>query len=238
MRFPTPLIEGTLVQRYKRFLADIRLADGGVVTAHCANPGGMIGLKDPGLTCFLSYNDVPSRKLKHSLEVVRLANGTHVGINTGHPNRLVEEAIGDGTIAELAGYASLRREVKYGRASRIDLLLEDDHRPRCYVEVKNVHLTRPDGPYPTAAEFPDAVTARGAKHLDELSEMVRQGHRSVMVYLVQRGDNDHFRIAGDIDPAYQAALGRALAAGVEALVYACHVSPEAIVVEKRLPMVL
>lgn len=238
MRFATPLTEGRLIRRYKRFLADIELPDGTQVTAHCANPGGMIGLNMPGIGAYLSYHDKPSRKLKYSLELVRLTDGTFVGINTGRPNALVEEAIGDGTIAELAGYENLRREVRYGRNSRIDILLEGDGRPPCYVEVKNVHLNRPDGPHPTAAEFPDAVTARGAKHLREMTDMVSQGARAVMVYLVQRGDNDHFRVAADIDPGYDDALRLARAGGVEAVCYACRVSPACISVEKRLPLVL
>ncbi|MEM8587306.1 MAG: DNA/RNA nuclease SfsA [Pseudomonadota bacterium] len=238
MRFATPLIEGRLIRRYKRFLADIALPDGTEVTAHCANPGGMIGLNMPGIGAYLSYHDKPSRKLKHSLELVRLDDGTFVGINTSHPNGLVEEAIRDGTIAELSGYESLRREVRYGKNSRIDILLESPDRPPCYVEVKNVHLTRPDGPHPTAAEFPDAVTARGAKHLREMTDMVDDGARAVMVYLVQRSDNDHFRIAADIDPAYDDALRQARAKGVEAICYACQVSPAGITVEKPLPLVL
>ncbi|MEM7443079.1 MAG: DNA/RNA nuclease SfsA [Pseudomonadota bacterium] len=238
MRFATPLIEGRLIRRYKRFLADIQLPDGKEVTAHCANPGGMIGLNMPGIGAYLSYHDKPSRKLKYSLELVRLDDGTFVGINTSHPNGLVEEAILDGTISELAGYGSLRREVKYGKNSRIDILLEDDGRPPCYVEVKNVHLTRPDSAHPTAAEFPDAVTARGAKHLREMSDMVAEGARAVMVYLVQRGDNDHFRIAADIDPAYDQALRDARDCGVEAVCYACQVSPACITVERSLPLML
>jgi sugar fermentation stimulation protein A len=240
MRFDTPLIPGWLVQRYKRFLADIDLETGERVTAHCPNPGGMIGLNMPGLPVYLSLHDVPSRKLKHTLELVRLphggASGTMVGINTAHPNRLVAEAIAEGTIAELAGYAGMRREVRYGTNSRVDLLLTDPGRADCYVEVKNVHLTRLDGPYPTAAEFPDAVTKRGLKHLQELTQMVAAGHRAVMVYLVQRDDNDHFRIAEDIDPAYAAGLRAALAAGVEALCYTCAVTPEAITVNRPLPL--
>jgi len=238
MRFATPLTEGRLIRRCKRFLADIALPNGTEITAHCANPGAMTGLNMPGLAAFLSYHDKPSRKLKYSLELVQLPDGTFVGINTSHPNHLVEEAITDGTIAELAGYANLRREVRYGKNSRIDILLEDGNRPPCYVEVKNVHLTRPDGPHPTAAEFPDSVTARGAKHLREMSDMVSQGARAVMVYLVQRADNDHFRIAADIDPTYAETLAEAREAGVETVCYACRVSPAGITVEKSLPLVL
>lgn len=239
MRFETPLIPGRLVRRYKRFLADVELADGAVVTAHCPNPGSMMGLNTPGLPAWLSRSDDPKRKLAHTLEVLELPDGA-VGIHTGRPNALVAEAVAAGVIAELTGYAAMRREVKYGKSSRVDLLLEgraDDPRP-AYVEVKNVHLRREGGPFPTAAEFPDSVTKRGAKHLLELADMVAEGHRAVMVFCVQRTDCDHFRVAGDIDPAYLEGLKTAMAAGVEAVAYACAVSPEAIAVEKPIPIVL
>lgn len=239
MRFDTPLIPGRLVRRYKRFLSDVELADGTVVTAHCPNPGSMMGLDTPGLPAWLSRSDDPKRKLAHTLEVLELPDGA-VGIHTGRPNALVAEAVAAGVIAELAGYASMRREVKYGKSSRVDLLLEGragDSRP-AYVEVKNVHLRRETGRFPTAAEFPDSVTRRGAKHLVELADMVAEGHRAVMVFCVQRTDCDHFRVAGDIDPAYLEALKSATAAGVEAVAYACAVSPEAIAVEKPIPIVL
>lgn len=230
MRFAAPLVTGRLVRRYKRFLSDIELDGGGTVTAHCANPGSMLGLAEPGMRVWLSRSDDPKRKLAHSWEIVE-ADGALVGINTALPNGLVEAAIRDGTIAELAGYAGLRREVKYGRNSRVDMLLEDAARGRAFVEVKNVHLSRRSG----LAEFPDSVTARGAKHLDELAAEVAAGHRAVMVYLVQRGDADRFALAADIDPTYARAFDRALAAGVEAVAYACRVTPEEIAVERRLP---
>lgn len=232
MLFPTPLIRGTLIQRYKRFLSDVRLASGEVVTAHCANSGAMLGVCDPGLEVWLSECDKPGRKLRYSWELARIGDGL-VGINTMHPNRIAEEAIRDGRIPELAGYASIRREVKYGRSSRVDLLLDGLDIPTCYVEIKNVHLKRGD-----AAEFPDAVTARGAKHLVELSEMVAQGARAVMLYLVQRGDCDRFGIAADIDPTYAAELRRAMAAGVEVLCYACRLALDGISVDGRLPVAL
>ena len=223
MKFPDPLIRGTLVKRYKRFLADVELTDGEVVTAHCANPGSMLGLVSPGSEVWLSPARNPERKLRYTWELIRA--GAHlVGINTAHPNNLVRDAIENGTIRELSGYASLRREVKYGKNSRIDILLEDESRPPCYVEIKNVHLSREDG----LAEFPDSVTKRGAKHLEELGDVAEAGGRAVMVYLIQREDCEKFAIAGDIDPDYEAALTRALARGVEALAYACEVTPEKI----------
>jgi sugar fermentation stimulation protein A len=180
----------------------------------------MIGLTEPGSEVWLSPNTNPKAKLAWRWELIRVG-GHLVGVNTAHPNRLIEEAIAAGAIAELAGYAVCRREVRYGVNSRIDLLLEDSGRPPCYVEIKNVNLRRGLSGRETAAEFPDAVTKRGAKHLVELSEMVAGGARAVMLYLVQRDDCDHFRIAEDIDPAYAAALTAARARGVETLCYAC-----------------
>ncbi len=233
MRFPDPLLPGTLVRRYKRFLADVTLQSGEAVTAHCANPGAMTGLNAPGIEVWLSPARNPDRKLRYSWELARIGSGL-VGINTMHPNRIVAEAIEGGAIGELTGYDAMRREVKYGRNSRIDLLLQSDRRPDCYVEIKNVHLKR-DG---RAAEFPDSVTARGAKHLAEMTDMVAAGARAVMVYLVQREDCDVFRIAADIDPTYAAALDRARAAGVEAVCYACRLSTEAIEVDGPLPLAL
>lgn len=218
MKFSAPLVSGRLVKRYKRFLADVLLDDGGAITAHCANPGSMLGLKEPGSRVWLSPSDNPKRKLKYSWEVIE-ADGALVGINTAHPNKLVEEAIEAGRIGGLTGHASLRREVKYGKNSRIDILLEDGEGARTYVEVKNVHLMRHAG----LAEFPDSVTARGAKHLVELSDMVREGHRAAMVFLVQRPDCARLSLADDIDPAYAAAFRSARDAGVEAYAIGCDV---------------
>lgn len=230
MKFHAPLIRGTLIKRYKRFMADISLDDGQVVTAHLANSGAMLGTADPGMEVWLSPAANPDRKLKYSWELVRV-DGHLVGVNTAHPNAIAEEAIKDGAIAQLTGYTNIRREVKYGVNSRIDLLLEADDRPPCYVEVKNVHLKRGDW-----AEFPDAVTVRGAKHLTELRAMVAQGARAVMLYLVQRQDCTGFRPAAHIDPTYAAGLAAARKDGVEALCHTCHMSLDGIHIGPMLPI--
>ena len=232
MKFDKPLISGRLIQRYKRFLADVELEDGTIVTAHCANPGSMLGLKDPGTLVWLSKSDNPKRKLAYSWELLEL-DGAMIGINTSHPNRIVEEAINENKIAELTGYPDLRREVKYGKNSRIDILLQGGGKPDCYVEIKNVHLLREA----SLAEFPDSVTKRGAKHLVELGDMVDEGYRAVMLYLVQRTDAERFSLASDMDPAYVDAFSEAKARGVEALVYDCTITQEEIVIRNRLPFV-
>jgi sugar fermentation stimulation protein A len=237
VQFPAPLTRGTLIRRYKRFLSDIELEGVGTVTAHVANPGSMIGLAEPGSDVWLSPNANPKAKLAWRWELVRVGDYL-VGVNTAHPNRLIEDAIGAGVLEPLAGYAICRREVRYGQNSRIDLLLEDGARPPCYVEIKNVNLRRRLPGRETAAEFPDAVTKRGAKHLVELGEMVAAGARAVMLYLVQRGDCDHFRIAEDIDPAYAAALAVARTRGVETLCYACDMRLDGIDVAGAVPLEL
>jgi sugar fermentation stimulation protein A len=231
MIFPHPLVRGRLIRRYKRFLADVMLESGEIIIAHCANPGAMLGVAPPDGEVWLSPSRNPARKLAWSWELVRIGDGL-VGINTSWPNRLAEEAILGGAIPELGGYPTLAREVRYGRNSRIDLLLEAPGRPICYVEVKNVHLSRDDG----LAEFPDCITQRGAKHLLELADMVAAGFRAVMLYIVQRGDCDRFRTAPDFDSAYHAGLKVALAAGVEALVYGCTVTVDGILVDRKLEL--
>jgi len=235
MRLPT-LLRGTLIRRYKRFLADVRLGDGRLVTATCPNTGSMLGLNAPGSVVWLSQSDSPTRKYPFTWELVEADLGAGpalVGINTGHPNKLVAEALIARRIKVLAGYPTLRREVKYGRNSRIDLLLECAQKGLCYVEIKNVHLSRRHG----LAEFPDSVTARGVKHLVEMSDMVRQGHRAVMVFLIQRAEARRLALARDIDPGYGAAFDKARAAGVEAIALRCRVGTDAIAVDRPVPIV-
>ena len=238
MRFAHTLVPATFLRRYKRFLVDVRLDDGSEVTVHCPNSGRMTGLDTPEARCWLSPAAGKGRKLPYTLELVDTPDGL-VGINTGRPNAIVAEAIGGPLMTDFAAYPILRREVRYGANSRIDILLEGGPDGRsCYVEVKNVHMRRQNGPYPTAAEFPDAVTARGAKHLRELTAMVAAGHRAVLVYLVQRADCDHVRIAGDIDRAYADTMATAMAAGVEAVCLACRLTLTEIVADRRLALVL
>lgn len=225
MRFPAKLIEGRLVRRYKRFLADVELAGGDIVTAHCANPGSMLGLAAPGSRVWLSRATNPKRKLRFSWELIEIDLGrgpTLVGINTTNPNGAVAAAIRSGLIPSLQGYAELRREVAYAENCRIDILLEDPDPRACYVEIKNVHLMRRAG----LAEFPDSVTARGTKHLKALAQMAASGARAVMVYFVRRGDAETFTLADDIDPDYAAAFADAHARGVEAIAIASEVTLE------------
>jgi sugar fermentation stimulation protein A len=230
MLFPAPLARGRLVQRYKRFFADVTLEDGTPVTAHCPNPGAMLGLNTPGLPVWLSRSDDPKRKLAHTLELVE-ADGGLVGVNTLHPNRLVAEALAADAIPEVSGYATHRREVRYGVNSRVDFLLEGPDRPRCWLEVKNVHLRRSG----TLAEFPDCVAARSLKHLRELTAQVRAGERAVMLFVVQRTDCDAFEACADLDPAYAAGLAEAAANGVEVLAYRCTITPQAVTIADRVP---
>jgi sugar fermentation stimulation protein A len=234
MRFRSPLVSGVLIQRYKRFLADVRLDDGAITTAHCANSGSMLGLKQPGSRVWLALAVNPRAKLSHSWELIEadLPGGPQmVGINTVNPNRIMEEAVVGGQIPELAGYAGFKREVKYGANSRVDALLTDPARPPCFVEVKNCHLLRNKG----LAEFPDSVTERGAKHLAELSREVAGGARAVMLFIIQMRA-EAFSLAADLDPAYAKAFTAARSAGVEALAYTCRISPEEIVLDRRIPI--
>lgn len=223
MHFPSPLVPGTLIRRYKRFLFDARLDDGTAITGSCPNTGSMRGLTSPGSHIWMSQHDSPTRRYRHCLEIVE-AGGTMVGINTGLPNRIAEEAVRSGLVADLDGYATLKREQRYGANSRIDMLLSDDERGLCFVEVKNVHMSREKG----LAEFPDSVTTRGAKHLDELSAMVRSGHRAVMLYIIQRADIEAFRLCRDLDPRYAENFDRATRLGVEAYAVRCDITSDAI----------
>lgn len=235
MRFSTPLLEGRLVQRYKRFLADVDLATGERVTAHCANPGAMLGLTAAGSKVFLSRSTNPLRKLAFSWEVVEAEVGGArqlVGINTSRPNALVAEALAEGRLPRFAGYDRVRPEVKYGRNSRVDFLLEAEGRPPCYLEVKNVHFMREPG----FAEFPDCVAARSAKHLGELADMVAAGARAVLIYVIQM-EAERFDVARDIDPGYDTAFRTARGAGVESYAYICRVTPEEIVIDKEVGIV-
>ena len=233
MLFPDPLLRGRLIKRYKRFMADVVLDSGETVTAHCANTGAMIGVQEADSEVWLSPARNPDRKLKFTWELIRIGADL-VGINTAHPNKIVAEAVEAGKIPELAGYDTLRREVKYGKNSRVDILLSQDGKPDCYVEIKNVHLMRAAG----VAEFPDSVSSRAAKHQGELADMVKQGARAVIFYLCQREDCDSFRLAADIDPDYATAAKAAREAGVEAVCYACTLTPEAITVSRRLDISL
>lgn len=231
MRFEQTLIRGRLIKRYKRFLADVRIATG-VVTVHCPNTGSMMGCARPGSAVRLSTSDNPGRRYPHTWEMVR-AGRVWVGINTILANRVAAEAIGAGLIPDLAGYDRLERERPLGDSSRVDILLSGPGQRQCYVEVKNVTLVE-DG----VASFPDAVTARGLKHLRELIEVIRKGRgkvRAAMLYLVQRTDGHSFRAADAIDPEYAAGLDRAARAGVEVYPLLARVSPTGITPVKLLP---
>lgn len=231
MKFASPLVSGRLISRYKRFLFDAELDDGSLITGSCPNTGSMQGLTEPGSRIWMSEHESKTRKYRHMLELVEVA-GTLIGINTGLPNRLAEEAIAAGLVPSLGRYPVIERERKYGRNSRIDLLLSGPNLPLAYVEVKNVHFTRTRD----LAEFPDTVTKRGAKHLEELGDMVELGHRAIMLYLVQREDCARFRLSGDLDTAYATAFQRAMERGVEAFAIKCRVSPTEIIPIQSIPM--
>lgn len=233
MRFQTPLVPATLVRRYKRFLADMVLDEGGrEVVAHCPNPGAMLGLATPGARCWLEPNQDARRKLGHGWRLVELPGGHMAGIDTGVPNRVVGEALRAGRIAPLAGYADIRPEVRYGTRSRVDFLLTGAGRPPAWVEVKNVHLRRTDD----WAEFPDCVTARGARHLADLAMRVAAGDRAVMIYLVQRSDCARLRLAADLDPAYARAFDAARAAGVEMRAFGTTITRDGVTISSPLPV--
>ena len=230
MDFPSPLARGVLVSRYKRFFADVVLDDGTEITAHCPNPGAMLGLNTPGLPAWLSRSEDPKRKLAHTLELVE-ADGGLVGINTMHPNRIVAEALAADAIPEVTGYTTHRREVRYGANSRVDFLLEHPDRVPCWLEIKNCHLRRTG----TLAEFPDCVAARSLKHLRELTARVEAGDRAVMLFVIQRTDCDAFAACAELDPAYAKGLTEAAANGVEVLAYGCEISPERVAMSRSIP---
>lgn len=218
---PSPLIFGTLVKRYKRFFADIVLDDGTEITAHCPNPGAMLGVLDPGNRVALTRSDNPLRKLAYTWQYVQ-AEGTWIGVNTHLTNEIVAAALAKKMIPEFVDYSIIQREVKYGTNSRIDFLLSRDGAQPCYLEVKNVHLKRNGN-----AQFPDCVTARGAKHMAELTLMRQQGMRCAVLYIVQRNDCTEFSLAHDIDPVYAKASALAKESGVEMLAYACDIAMSA-----------
>lgn len=229
MRYAQPLTPVRLLRRYKRFLADVVLPDGAAVTAHCANSGSLKGVATDDVAAWVSRSDNPKRKLAHTLEQVD-GDATRIGVHAALANKIANEAVAAGAIAALAGYESIRREVKYGQGSRVDLLLESDGRPPCYVEIKSVTMRRS----PDLAEFPDAVTTRGAKHLGELAEMAAAGNRAVVLYVVQRTDCGAFAIAADIDPGYATAWNAAQTAGVECLAYQCDLNDDGITLDAPL----
>lgn len=232
MKFKESLIEGILLKRYKRFLADVKLVDGQFVTAHCPNSGSMKTCKEPGWKVLLSKSDNPARKLKYTWEMVH--NGKcWIGINTQLPNKIAIEAIENQKIPELNGYNEIQSEKKYGKNSRIDILLKGKS-GMCYVEVKNVTLVEADGFY----KFPDAVTERGKKHLNELLEMVKTGHRAVMLFVIQRSDGTTFKPADRIDPEYARVLKDVYHQGVEILAYQADVSPTEIKIQISIPFSL
>jgi len=223
------LIPGTLVKRYKRFMADVKLADGEVVTAHCPNSGSMRECCEPGRPVHLSFHDNPKRKLKYTWELIEMPTSI-VGINTLIPNRLVAESIKAGLVSDLNGYDNIVREVKTSDNTRLDILLSSEDGKRCYVEIKNCTLVK-EG----VACFPDAVTSRGLKHLLELSALVSKGYRCVIFYVIQRMDAKIFQPADHIDPAYGRELRQVLKHGVEILVYDTRIDLKTIRLNQKIP---
>ncbi len=228
MRFDQPLIEGTLIRRYNRFLADVKLNGGEEITVHCANPGSMMGVADPGSKVLLSKHEDPRRKLKHQLEII-YAGRTPVGVHTGRPGAVVAEAIGKGKLPELHGYATLRRDIKLVKNTRIDLVLEGNGLRPCYVQVKNVTFA-----YQGVAYFPDVVSADEARQLSELTDLVREGNRAMIIFVAQRADVAWFRPADHIDADYGQAFRDAVARGVEISCYRANVTKKAIELDEKL----
>ncbi len=234
MKFDNALIGGTLVKRYKRFLADVELAGHGLITAHCPNTGSMLGCCDADSPVWLSRSASATRKYPHTWEIVQVESGALVGINTGVTSRLVHEAIDSGVIDELQGYARIQHEVPFGtQNSRVDLLLHGQDGERCYVEIKNVTAAVDEG----VAVFPDAVSSRGTKHLEELMTVVDQGHRAVLCFCVQRDDVHQVRPADANDPVYARTLRAAMYHGVQILAYCARVTPTDIALYRSVPVV-
>ena len=229
MRFQTPLVPAILIRRYKRFLADVRLDNGQEVTAHCANPGSVMGLAEPGTKVWLEPNNDPKKKLKFGWRVVEHDTGHFTGVDTSLPNRMLRAALEARKVPGLDRFSTLRAEVPYGEKSRGDFLLRTENQPDTYVEVKSVTLSRTPG----CAEFPDSVTARGTRHLQDLEAMIDVGHRAVMLYLIQRTDCTSFTLAADIDPAYANAWNKATSAGLETLAFDCHITPNGVTLGRR-----
>lgn len=232
MLFPEPLQQGVLIQRYKRFLADIRLENGEILTVHCPNTGSMKNCLQPGASAWFSLSSDTKRKYPATWEIATTPHGHLAGINTGRANRLVREALEAGLVPSLRGFDSIRQEVAYGsEGSRIDFLLEIENQP-VYVEVKNVTLAERDG----QGFFPDSVSARGARHLRELAAMVRAGYRAVLVYCVQHTGITQVSAAEHIDPVYAAAFYQAIREGVEVIALGAHISPTEITLKQALPV--
>lgn len=222
------LVSGKLIKRYKRFLSDIELENGSIVTAHCPNPGAMTGLKEPGLKVWLQQQTNPKAKLKYRWELVE-ADDTIVGINTQRPNQIIHQALIGKELEPFKNYDSIKPEVKYGEKSRIDFLLEKKNSSNCYLEIKNVHLKRK-----TNAEFPDSVTQRGTKHIKELVHMKELGHQAALLFLVQRNDCDTVSIAKDIDPTYHKTLNWAIEEGLDVYAYCCRVTTNGIMLDRQI----
>jgi sugar fermentation stimulation protein A len=233
MHYPAKLSHGWLIKRYKRFLADVELDDGSVVTAHCANTGAMTGCAEPGWQVWLSHSDNPKRKLAFSWELVQTTEGQWIGINTHKANELVAEGLADNRLKELLGYSRIQREVRFGQEnSRVDFLLRDDERADCYLEVKSVTLLQNGQGY-----FPDAVSLRGQKHLRELTQLRRAGKRAVLLFCVQHSGIHSVKVAQHIDPQYALELNRAVSSGVEIFAYSVSMSPEKIVINQSIPFI-
>lgn len=232
MKFPTALLEGRLIKRYKRFLSDIELSTGEVIVAHCPNTGSMKRCQQDNARVWVSESNNPKRKLAYTWELVEVDEQHLACINTGYPNKLVGEAIANGVVSELVGYSEQKAEVKYGEKSRIDWLLTGTDGRKCYVEVKNVTLLEEDG----LGYFPDAVTERGRKHLYELANMVEEGHRAVMFFCVSHTGIDSVTPATHIDPKYAQAFVEVIERGVEVLAYQVSIDPQGMLVTHSVPV--